>query len=220
MEVKMSEQINYLELKVGEVYESKKGVIFKVIKKFSDTELWVVTKDDCTVLALPNDAVIVKKIESPGKNWFNGKPDSIIEEKIDKNRKIIEEKEEIEVSKENVEEVEVEEEKKVEEKKKVKEEKKIKEPKKVKMSDDDKAKIFNSVKETIIKTFPEKLKAKDESVIFFVKDIKCKFVKKDLMVITTAKVNGIEENKKLDNCGDFKHRYHITDLYEVIGHKA
>jgi hypothetical protein len=215
----MPEEINYSDLKVGEAYESKKGIIFKVIKKFSDTELWVVTKDDCVVLELPKDAIIVKKIESPGKNWFNGKPDSVIEEKINKNRKIIEEKEEPEVTKEKKEE-------KVEEKtaevkeEKPKKEKVEKEPKKVKISDEEKAKIFNSVKEQLVKTLPEKIKAKDESVVFFIKDIKCKFVKKDLMVITTAKVNGIEENKKLDNCGDFKHRYHISDLYEAIGYKA
>jgi hypothetical protein len=210
----MPEEINYSDLKLGEAYESKKGTIFKVIKKFSDIEIWVVTKDDCIVLELPKDAIIVKKIENPGKNWFNGKPDSVIEEKINNKRKIIEEKEEPEVSKEKTEEKEEVKEAKP------KKEKVEKEPKKAKVTDEEKAKIFNSVKDHLVKTFPEKIKTKDESVVFFIKDIKCKFVKKDLMVITTAKVNGIEENKKLDNCGDFKHRYYIADLYEAIGHKV
>jgi hypothetical protein len=214
----MSEEINYLDLKLGEVYESKKGVIFKVIKKISDSELWVVTKDDCVVLEFPKDAVVVKKIENAGKNWFNGKPNNEIEEKINKNRKIIEEKEEPEVSKEKKEE-KVETEKEIKEEK-PKKEKVEKEPKKAKVTDEDKAKIFCSVKELLTQSFPEKIKAKDESVVFFIKEVKCKFVKKDLMVITTAKVNGIEENKKLDNCGDFKFRYHISDLYDAIGYKA
>lgn len=210
----MAEEISISSLKLGEVYESKKGVIFKVIKKYSDTELWVVTKDDCVVLMLPPEAVVIKKVESPGKNWFNGKPDTVIEEKINKERKIIEEKEEVDMSKEKKEEVKTE---KVE---KVKKEKVVKEPKKAKITDEDKAKIFNSVKEHLVKSFPEGIKAKDESVVFSIKDTKCKFVKKDLMVITTAKVNAIEENKKLDNCGDFKFRYSIVDLYDALGYKA